>query len=146
MAALAYFYLDGQSYLMDIDENGVPCETLFPAGLVDEVFAGGWFDVAYPVVPDAATVTIDQLEAELGEEVTFEGRGWACTAETTGLLGYGSVLACRPEPRPADGQWPTVTLFMISDGNWTAAESGLAFPLLHPTGRDGMIPEPCPAE
>ncbi len=144
VAALAYFYLDGQSYLMDIDENGIPCETLFPAELVDEVFAGGWFDGEYPVVPAAATVTADQLAAELGEEVTFEGRGWACTAETTGPIGYGSVFTCRPDPQPVEGQWPVVTLLMISDTTWAAAESGLAFPLLHPTGRDVMITGPMP--
>jgi hypothetical protein len=97
-----------------------------------------------PFIADLPTPTVDQLAAELGEEVTWEGRGWACTAETTGPLGYGSVLTCRPDPEPVESSWPIVTLLMTGDATWTAAESGLLFPLLHPTARDGMITGPMP--
>lgn len=42
-AVVLYWFLEGRpSPLMDIDENGVPCETLFSADVVDAVWSGGW--------------------------------------------------------------------------------------------------------
>lgn len=42
-AVTLYWFLEGRpSPLMDIDENGIPCETKFPAAVVAEVWSGGW--------------------------------------------------------------------------------------------------------
>ncbi len=40
-ALLGYWFLEGRPALMDMDEDGVPCETLFSPGVVDAVWAGG---------------------------------------------------------------------------------------------------------
>lgn len=40
-ALLGYWFIEGRPALMDIDDNGVPCETLFSPGVVDAVWAGG---------------------------------------------------------------------------------------------------------
>ena len=42
--ALLYWFMDGRPERMDADTNGVPCETLFPAPVVETVWAGGWFE------------------------------------------------------------------------------------------------------
>jgi len=39
--ALLYWFLEGRPDRMDTDGNGVPCETLFPAWVVDLVWEGG---------------------------------------------------------------------------------------------------------
>ena len=39
-----YWFLEGQpAPLMDIDLNGIPCETKYPREVVESVWAGGWF-------------------------------------------------------------------------------------------------------
>ena len=40
-ALLGYWFIEGRPALMDIDDNDVPCETLFSPGVVDAVWAGG---------------------------------------------------------------------------------------------------------
>ena len=40
-ALLGYRFIEGRPALMDIDDNGVPCETRFSPGAVDAVWAGG---------------------------------------------------------------------------------------------------------
>ena len=37
-----YYFLQDRSPLMDIDDNGIPCETLIEPSVVDTVWAGGW--------------------------------------------------------------------------------------------------------
>lgn len=37
---LAYWFLEGQPTRMDVDDNGIPCETLFPPDVVADVWAG----------------------------------------------------------------------------------------------------------
>ncbi len=37
-----YYFLQDRSPLMDIDNNGIPCETLIESSVVDTVWAGGW--------------------------------------------------------------------------------------------------------
>lgn len=37
---LAYWFLEGEPARMDIDGNGIPCETLFPPEVVADVWAG----------------------------------------------------------------------------------------------------------
>jgi hypothetical protein len=37
---LAYWFLEGQPMRMDVDGNGIPCETLFPSDVADDVWAG----------------------------------------------------------------------------------------------------------
>ncbi|MGI9576728.1 MAG: hypothetical protein ACR2OH_00845 [Microthrixaceae bacterium] len=38
---LAYWFEDGQPDRMDADLNGIPCETLYPSAVVDQVLGGG---------------------------------------------------------------------------------------------------------
>jgi hypothetical protein len=37
---VAYWFLEGAPDRMDVDGNGIPCETLFPADVVAEVWSG----------------------------------------------------------------------------------------------------------
>jgi hypothetical protein len=37
-----YYFLQDRSPLMDVDHNGIPCETLIEPSVVDTVWAGGW--------------------------------------------------------------------------------------------------------
>lgn len=41
--ALLYWFMEGRPSRMDADNNGIPCETVFPKKVVDAVWAGGWF-------------------------------------------------------------------------------------------------------
>jgi hypothetical protein len=42
-ATVVYWFLHGRpAPLMDIDNNGVPCETLFPPEVVRQIWSGGW--------------------------------------------------------------------------------------------------------
>ena len=48
-ATVLYWFEEGQpSPLMDIDENGIPCETKFTADVVTDLWSGGWFPAAPP--------------------------------------------------------------------------------------------------
>jgi hypothetical protein len=40
--ALAYWFLEGRPDRMDADRNGIPCETVFPADVVQWVWSGAW--------------------------------------------------------------------------------------------------------
>ena len=42
-----YYFLQDRSPLMDIDDNGIPCETLIEPSVVDTVWAGGWIASRY---------------------------------------------------------------------------------------------------
>lgn len=37
-----YYFLQDRTPLMDIDDNGIPCETLIESSVVDTVWSGGW--------------------------------------------------------------------------------------------------------
>ena len=39
--ALTYWFEQGQPVVMDVDDNGVPCELLFDSAVVATVWAGG---------------------------------------------------------------------------------------------------------
>lgn len=42
-ATVTYWFLqDRPTPLMDIDQNGIPCQTLVPAAVVEQVWSGGW--------------------------------------------------------------------------------------------------------
>ena len=41
-AVVMYYFTQDRSPLMDIDNNGIPCETLIEPSVVDTVWAGGW--------------------------------------------------------------------------------------------------------
>lgn len=46
-ATVTYWFLqDRPTPMMDIDQNGIPCETLVPAGVVEQVWSGGWITPA----------------------------------------------------------------------------------------------------
>lgn len=42
--AVLYWFVEGRPDRMDADGNGIPCETLVPASVVDAVWAGGWIE------------------------------------------------------------------------------------------------------
>ena len=42
-----YYFTHGRSPLMDIDNNGVPCETVIERSVVDTVWGGGWIASEY---------------------------------------------------------------------------------------------------
>ena len=44
-AVVLHYYLDGRPTLMDIDNNGIPCETLFTPDVVAQVWDGGYLQV-----------------------------------------------------------------------------------------------------
>jgi len=44
---LAYFHLHSRPPVMDVDGDGVPCETLFPPSAISEVQAGGIILIRY---------------------------------------------------------------------------------------------------
>jgi hypothetical protein len=48
-ATVLYWFLEGRpAPLMDIDENGIPCETKFTPEVVADLWNGGWFPTALP--------------------------------------------------------------------------------------------------
>ncbi len=50
-AVVLYYFTHGRSPLMDIDDNGIPCETLIDPSVVDTVWAGGWIACRNPGSP-----------------------------------------------------------------------------------------------
>jgi hypothetical protein len=50
-AVVVYYFTHGRSPLMDIDSNGIPCETLIEPSVVDTVWAGGWIPCRNPGSP-----------------------------------------------------------------------------------------------
>jgi hypothetical protein len=44
---VAYFFTDGRPALMDVDGDGIPCETIYPTEVVDTVWSGGVISVQY---------------------------------------------------------------------------------------------------
>jgi hypothetical protein len=46
-ATVTYWFLqDRPTPLMDIEQNGIPCETLVPASVVEQLWSGGWITPA----------------------------------------------------------------------------------------------------
>jgi hypothetical protein len=38
---VAYFFAHDRPHVMDVDGNGVPCETVYPDDVVQQVWSGG---------------------------------------------------------------------------------------------------------
>ena len=120
LVALAYFYLDGQSYLMDIDENAVPCETLYSPELVAEVFAGGWLDVDYPSPPAPSGARLGDIVAAFDRQLDGEVR---CD-DPDRVVGYGDVILCDVIPSIDNAQPGRLGLVILSDDGHAAGSVG----------------------
>jgi hypothetical protein len=42
VGVVLYYFVQDRSPLLDADDDGIPCETKFPASVVDAVWSGGW--------------------------------------------------------------------------------------------------------
>jgi hypothetical protein len=42
--AVLYWFMKSMPERMDADRNGLPCETLVPADVVESVWDGGWVE------------------------------------------------------------------------------------------------------
>jgi hypothetical protein len=100
-------------------------------------------------------LTLDRLGGQMAAvaPASLGVADWACQAATTATgstpappatLTAGSIAQCRPATLPADGEYPVTTVLVLDDaGTFTAAQSGIAHPLLSP-GLMDTLPRPIP--
>lgn len=93
-----------------------------------------------PSSETSGSLTIDEVNALVTAQAPSDLGEWtpfACTVDH-GDLGTGSVLTCRPDPEPTEGQFPLLTVLVLDGGTSTIAwaQAGVENPTLN---ADGLV-------
>jgi len=140
-----------QLFLVDTDGawtvltygTGIDCadDDLRPAGLEEACVALG----LRPASPGGGgALTIDELNAEVTSQAASSplatSTAFTCISDhgtsVDGTVDTGSVLTCRPDPEPTEGQFPLLTVLVLDAGAGTIAwaQAGVENPSLNADG------------
>jgi hypothetical protein len=118
-AAVLYWFLEGRpSPLMDIDENGIPCETKYTSNVVDALWRGGWLP---PAPPTPAGQPVDGL-VENGDVLSVFGVAHDDTLNIRARPGTDQVVVA--ELAPTDQVVATGEAWDLGNSTWYEVETG----------------------